>query len=127
MGHTDEMNDALAEEIERSRFTPVRLREGYDMNEVDTFLDRLCAMLRAGEPVAATIAAARFTPVRMREGYDMDEVDRLLARASASDAEDSTVVDAAPSAGEAAYANPIEETVSPLARLFGRRGRNHPR
>lgn len=77
---TGQSNEALAAEVERSRFTPTRIREGYDMGEVDRFLEDLCARLRAGGPVAGLVARARFTPVRMREGYDMHEVDRLLER-----------------------------------------------
>lgn len=34
-----------AESVHRWRFSPVRLREGYDMSEVDDFLDRVAARL----------------------------------------------------------------------------------
>ncbi|WP_017935993.1 DivIVA domain-containing protein [Nocardioides sp. Iso805N] len=129
------MNESLAAEVENCRFTPVRLREGYDTGEVDDFLDDLCRRLRAGEPVAALVAGARFTPVRMREGYDMGEVDRLLERvvADAADATSATtsaasptVVDptapaAAPAAMPQEWTNPVSEVTSPLARLFRRR------
>jgi len=64
--------------VDRVRFTPVRLREGYDMGEVDALLDAVVAAGERGDPVAPIIDAARFTPVRLREGYDMGEVDRFL-------------------------------------------------
>jgi len=72
--------ELLIEEISHVRFTPVRLREGYEMGEVDDVLDRLVTALRAGEPVDQLVSDAQFTPVRMREGYDMSEVDRFLDR-----------------------------------------------
>lgn len=72
--------ELLIQEISHVRFTPVRLREGYEMGEVDDLLDRLVTALRAGEPVDRLVRAAQFTPVRMREGYDMSEVDRFLDR-----------------------------------------------
>ncbi|WP_375003135.1 DivIVA domain-containing protein [Aeromicrobium sp. CTD01-1L150] len=33
------------EDVRNKRFTPVRFREGYDMDEVDLFLDRVEAEL----------------------------------------------------------------------------------
>ena len=66
--------------VERVRFSPVRLREGYDMADVDRLLDEVIEAAERGEPIAAVVARAHFTPVRMREGYDMDEVDSFLAQ-----------------------------------------------
>lgn len=71
---------AIRSLVERARFTPVRLREGYDMGEVDALLDDVVEAAERGEPVGPVIDRARFTPVRLREGYDMSEVDRLLAQ-----------------------------------------------
>lgn len=68
----------LAVRIRKARFTPVRLREGYDMGEVDRFLDRLEKAVETGTDTAPAVAAARFTPVRLREGYDMRDVDDFL-------------------------------------------------
>lgn len=74
----------VSEEISRVRFTPVRFSEGYDMDEVDRFLDRTAAAADAAtdaqamQEVCEAVAAVRFTPVRMSEGYDMDEVDLFL-------------------------------------------------
>jgi DivIVA domain-containing protein len=70
----------LVEEITMARFTPTRIREGYDMAEVDELLDRVVAALGRGEPVAGLIAEARFSVVTWREGYHKAEVDDFLAR-----------------------------------------------
>ena len=67
---------------QRPRFGVVRFKEGYDMGEVDDFLDRLFATLEGrpvGQPVTASdVKAVMFTPVRMREGYEVEDVDRFL-------------------------------------------------
>jgi DivIVA domain-containing protein len=70
----------LVEAITTARFSPVRVREGYDMAEVDDLLDSLVAALGRGEPVAAVIDGTRLSHVRLREGYDIGEVDRFLER-----------------------------------------------
>lgn len=63
-------------------FPPVRLQEGYDMAEVDQFLDRCDAawLHRDASMTADDVARARFTPVILREGYSMEAVDRHLSR-----------------------------------------------
>src|SRR5512141_2684286 len=82
------------EDVSNKLFTPVRLREGYDMGEVDQFLDEAGAAIgasaearvekRAGRPFemplfgSETVQNKQFTPVRLREGYDMGEVDQFL-------------------------------------------------
>lgn len=58
------------------RFTLVRWREGYAVEDVEA----LVAKIEAGTATSDDIRNARFTPVRLRPGYDMDEVDRYLAR-----------------------------------------------
>lgn len=133
LGQTGQVNETLVAEIERCRFTPTRFREGYDMAEVDRFLDDLCARLRSGESVGGFIAEARFTPVRMREGYDMAAVDLLLQHVASSAAAVATggstenaPTDASPAAEDStpaddAWRNPVSEVRSPLARLFQRR------
>ena len=93
---TGELAVVSPEEVANKRFTPVRLREGYDMGEVDQFLDEVAEELRRrakaiGEllfrgnksPFRAgltkeDVANKRFTTVRFREGYDMGEVDLFL-------------------------------------------------
>jgi DivIVA domain-containing protein len=67
---------------EAPRFNLVKLREGYDMAEVDDFVDRVMATVN-GQPVdrpvtSREIRTVRFSPVRIREGYDVMEVDLFL-------------------------------------------------
>ena len=75
-----QLNADLVQQVESILFTPVRLREGYDMGEVDQFLDQLAANLAVGKSVRPIVDAAVFTPVRLREGYDMGDVDQFLDR-----------------------------------------------
>ena len=50
------------EDVSNKRFTPVRLREGYDMGEVDNWLDQAAAEL--GRTSAGAAPAAPATPPR---------------------------------------------------------------
>lgn len=62
-------------------FSQVRLREGYDIAEVDAFIVEMLPWLeghRAEPAIATRITEARFTPVRVKRGYDMGEVDEFL-------------------------------------------------
>lgn len=62
------------------RFTPTRFSAGYDMDEVDHFLDRCDRALDSGDGsvTAEMVLGVRFTPTRFAEAYAMDEVDRFL-------------------------------------------------
>jgi len=62
------------------RFTVVRMREGYDIREVDEFLGQVAAALEFDPPLmrAGDVESQRFRPVRVRSGYDMGEVDDHL-------------------------------------------------
>jgi len=66
-------------------FTPVRLREGYNMEQVDDFVDRVMATvngLPVDRPVTPReIRKVQFTPVRLTVGYDVEEVDNFLDKA----------------------------------------------
>jgi DivIVA domain-containing protein len=80
-------------DVDNVRFSPVRIREGYDMGEVDAHLDlvkqTLDALDRAvsgGGALPGALPAPRFTPVRLREGYDMGEVDAFLAEVATEEA-----------------------------------------
>lgn len=73
----------LAGIIADQRFTPVRFSEGYDVGEVDAFLDRAASAAASPDPRDAAVLRAElpsihFAPVRMSEGYDMQEVDDFL-------------------------------------------------
>ncbi|WP_438939607.1 caspase, EACC1-associated type [Catenulispora pinisilvae] len=77
-----------ASDIRAVRFTTVRLREGYDEDEVDALLDSIEEALRAWESgklptnqvTLQQVHYTQFTTVRLREGYDEEEVDALLDR-----------------------------------------------
>jgi DivIVA domain-containing protein len=73
----------LVEQITQVRFRPVRVREGYDMSDVDDLLDRVVGALGRGEPVAPLLDGARLGHVRLREGYDIADVDTFLAHVRA--------------------------------------------
>jgi DivIVA domain-containing protein len=111
------MSDLITQ-IEQARFTPVRLRSGYDMGEVDQLLDEIVAALSAGRPVEPLIDGARITTVSFREGYDMAEVDALIARVRAHDP-GSPVPPPAPVSPTTSGV--VEEQQGLLSRLFGRR------
>ena len=115
--------DGLRTTITAVRFTPVRLREGYDMHEVDAFLDRLVVAVDAGEPLAQLCHEARFTPVRLKEGYDTDEVDDFLAEVSGPSGPGSTPGAPERHTAEADDAAPsvVEEQRGALSRFFRRR------
>jgi DivIVA domain-containing protein len=66
------------------RFSTTRLRPGYDMEEVDAFLDEIRdTFLGIREPLLAPdeIRAKQFSTTRLRPGYDMEEVDAFLDEA----------------------------------------------
>ena len=60
------------EDVRNKRFTPVRLREGYDMGEVDQFLDEVEAELERltveNEELRSRIAASSRRPHRDHPG-----------------------------------------------------------
>jgi DivIVA domain-containing protein len=58
----------------RPSFSHVRLREGYSIEEVDEFLDRV----EHGFVTADEVRTVQFTTVRVRAGYNEDEVDDHL-------------------------------------------------
>ncbi|HZX05650.1 DivIVA domain-containing protein [Kribbella sp.] len=68
------------------QFTPVRLREGYAVDQVDDLVDRVMATVN-GQPVsrpatAQEVREVQFRTVRLTEGYDMSEVDAFLDEAA---------------------------------------------
>ena len=74
-----------AADLDRVAFTQVRWRGGYDIDEVDSFLQRVRLVIAAGPSAAPTLRAVdvvnqRFQPTKFRPGYSQDEVDRLLDR-----------------------------------------------
>ena len=68
-------------------FRTVRMRESYDLDAVDDFVDRVIDALE-GKPGGRSltpekIEAQEFKVVRLREGYSMDDVDDWLDAAAA--------------------------------------------
>ena len=64
----------------RPVFTVVRWREGYQIDEVDAFLDDIEPRVARGAAsgLVDEILHVTFGPVRIKRGYDMDEVDHYL-------------------------------------------------
>lgn len=71
------MSDA-AEAIQAKRFSATRFREGYDVDDVDDFLDRAVQAVRRGDDLTSVVDDVRFRTVKFSEGYDMQEVDDFL-------------------------------------------------
>ncbi|GAB3439651.1 hypothetical protein GCM10027570_04220 [Streptomonospora sediminis] len=73
-------------DIRNKRFNTVRLRPGYNEDDVDALLDRVEATLaglqggpRTGAPLtAAEVEGSKFRTTRLSSGYDEDEVDAFL-------------------------------------------------
>jgi len=74
---------ALIERIKNATFDTTRFSAGYDEEEVDTFLDKVVALLgQASRPAQAELSNVQFTTVRLRPGYARQDVDRLLREIS---------------------------------------------
>ncbi|MEW2358462.1 DivIVA domain-containing protein [Spirillospora sp. NPDC029432] len=76
----------LAGWIQNARFAGAGLRTGYDVRDVDAFLDRVVAGLRGMAPpvTARDVRECRFRSVRIGPGYDEGEVDRFLVQLAAA-------------------------------------------
>ncbi|WP_329519888.1 DivIVA domain-containing protein [Spirillospora sp. NBC_01491] len=68
--------------IQDSRFSGAGMRAGYDVRDVDAFLDRVVSGLRGAAPpvTARDVRECVFRAVRLGPGYDEQEVDRFLAQ-----------------------------------------------
>ena len=66
--------------IRNARFSGSGLRKGYDVRDVDAFLERVLAGLRGSAPpvTARDVRESAFRVVRFGPGYDEQEVDRFL-------------------------------------------------
>lgn len=76
-----------AQQVLNTKFSATKFREGYDVEQVDDYLDRVMATLTAYEAgdrpgrgllTAAEAQGARFSATKWREGYDVTEVDDLI-------------------------------------------------
>lgn len=75
-------------ELPKVKFSLTRFREGYELAEVDAFLDSLRDTLiqwesgRQGVILSAEVVEQRFAVTRFRNGYDQDQVDNFLDEAT---------------------------------------------
>ncbi|WP_396445917.1 DivIVA domain-containing protein [Actinomadura sp.] len=74
--------DWLINWIQNARFASSGLRAGYDVRDVDAFLDRVIAGLRGTAPpvTARDVRETVFRVVRLLPGYEEQEVDRFLVQ-----------------------------------------------
>lgn len=72
--------------IENAEFSGAGVRSGYDVRDVDAFLDRVIAGLRGTAPpvTARDVRESAFRTVRLSPGYDEQEVDKFLAQLAAA-------------------------------------------
>jgi DivIVA domain-containing protein len=74
----DETADLL-DRIKAAQFSTIRLKPGYDEEAVDTFLDKLIAVLGEGGRLdQRELSGVQFATTRMRPGYVMQDVDGFL-------------------------------------------------
>jgi DivIVA domain-containing protein len=103
------------EDVSNKRFTPVRLREGYDMGEVDQFLDEveseLSRLTKENDDLRSKLAAAQ------KGGAPAEPV--VAAPHAAEKAPESTPVAAAPAAApQEIKVTTVAEASSAAARLL---------
>ncbi|MGO4600154.1 DivIVA domain-containing protein [Terrabacter sp. 2RAF25] len=71
----------LVTELTKARFGSTQLRQGYDMAEVDRFIDEVVVALRTGASpagLASRVRDVRFTTTSLQRGYDIADVDATL-------------------------------------------------
>jgi DivIVA domain-containing protein len=86
------MTAATADEIRNERFSTTRFVTGYELNEVDAFLDDVVKTLEAyetGTPLrtplrSSEVAEHTFALVHLREGYKPAEVSTALENIAAT-------------------------------------------
>jgi DivIVA domain-containing protein len=100
--------------LERPRFSTTKLREGYDIADVDAAVDRVFVALADGATsmTASDVSSLRFNPVRLAAGYDMGEVDTWLDQAAAELGRTSGDASPAAPAAPATPASAAYETTS---------------
>lgn len=65
--------------VDEARFRATRLGVGYDMGQVDDFLERVTRASAAGGDVDSLLVAARFEQTGfLTQGYDAEDVDDFL-------------------------------------------------
>jgi DivIVA domain-containing protein len=86
-GRRNSLAHLQADDVRNVRFSSSKFREGYNLVEVDAFLDRVETQLRTGGSdrsipllTAQAVIDQRFSATKFRAGYDQDEVDDFLDR-----------------------------------------------
>src|SRR4051812_8003727 len=101
------------EDVSNKRFTPVRLREGYDMGEVDQFLDEveaeLARLTRENEDLRSKLSAAQ-------QGGGSTAVSATPEKAP--EPEQQRAPQPAPAAAEAPKVTTVADASSAAARLL---------
>src|SRR6478736_2533220 len=68
------------EDVSNKRFTPVRLREGYDMGEVDQFLDEveaeLARLTKENDDLRSKLSSAQGAPVAVEKAPEPPKVEK---------------------------------------------------
>ncbi|WP_276313210.1 DivIVA domain-containing protein [Bifidobacterium sp. CP2] len=101
------------ESVRNKIFSTVRFREGYDVDEVDDFLDVVMERMKAGRPMtAAELSSQTFSTVRLKQGYDVGEVDEFLAELAADASERPADASAAPSGTSSSSFRPFASAPS---------------
>ena len=77
----------LTTELTTARFGTTQFRQGYDMADVDRFIDEVVAAVDGqARPagLSARVRAVRFSTTSLQRGYDMADVDTLLESVAAT-------------------------------------------
>ena len=118
------------EDVSNKRFTPVRLREGYDMGEVDQFLDEveseLSRLTKENDDLRSKLSAAQSgSPVSMDKAPEPAKEEKAPEAAAepAAEAPAAPVV-AAASAGETLQVQTVPQASKAAARLLEIAARN---
>ena len=105
----------LTEWVQARKFSTTRLRPGYDIDEVDAFIDAIRdSFLGVREPslTPEEIRVRQFSTTRLRPGYDEEEVDAFLDEAESRLAAQVSARRGAPATGpESGAADPAAESV----------------
>jgi DivIVA domain-containing protein len=81
-----------SQDVASAQFTPVKWREGYEIDEVRLFLATVVETLTAHEyghtsgmhVTAAQVTSARFAVTKFREGWEQNAVDAYLDQIAAT-------------------------------------------
>ncbi|WP_239021812.1 DivIVA domain-containing protein [Nocardioides jishulii] len=123
MKRLGEVMPLTPEDVSNKRFTPVRLREGYDMGEVDQFLDEveaeLARLTKENDDLRAKLAAAQNAATAAPSPYAIKEPEpERVAPQPVYTPEPAPVVAAQPPAPETLRVETVAEASNAAARLL---------